>query len=209
MHINLGKNKTTPPDITLGPDILRVVSSSKLLGVAIDNELSWKTHVSTITQSASYRLYLLRRLKSLDFPPAELKEVYTTFILPKLTYASPAWSSSLTATQSNLLEKVQKRACRIIMGPHYSTYQEALATLHLTSLAEHHKQTAQKFGHKLLNHPSHSDLLPSAAPPPRTYPRHRNHLIPIRARTDRYKTSPIPYLVNLINAQPNNSPSTH
>ena len=200
MHINLGANDTHPPAITLGRDVLQVVGAYKLLGITIDNELNWKTHVSTIIQSSSYRLYLLRRLKSLGVPPAELKEVYTTFILPKLTYASPAWASSLTYTQSTLLEKVQKRACRIIMGPQYSTYQEALTTLKLTTLAEHHKQAAQKFGHKLLNHPRHRDLLPPAAPPPRAATRHQNLLKPIRARTDRYKNSPIPYLVRLINA---------
>ena len=53
---------------------------------------------------------MLRRLKTFGMPTLELISIYKTFILPKLTYASPAWSYSLTTTQLARLERVQKRA---------------------------------------------------------------------------------------------------
>ena len=202
MHINLAKTGTTPSDITLGPDILRVVSSAKLLGVTIDDELNWKTHVSNVIKSASYRLYLLRRLKSLGLPPPELKSIFSLFILPKITYASPAWSSSLSNTQKDSLEKVQKRACKIILGSTYTSYDAALQALNMPPLCNVFHSNLERFGRKLLNHPLHRHLLPPPNPKAHRDTRHHNVLVPFRARTERYKHSPIPTIVNILNNPP-------
>ncbi|MPC89285.1 hypothetical protein E2C01_084223 [Portunus trituberculatus] len=94
----LGGNAPTP-QISLGPHPLQVVRSAKLLGVTVYDQLTWKLHVTATMRSAAYTLYMLRRLKSLGTPADELKGIYITFILPKLTYASPVWSTSLTCTK--------------------------------------------------------------------------------------------------------------
>ena len=85
MYINLGADNTTSPAINLALNTLQVVNTAKLLGVIIDDELNWKTHVSYVMKSTTYRLYLLRGLKSLGLPSSELKYIYKLFILPKLT----------------------------------------------------------------------------------------------------------------------------
>ncbi|XP_063886472.1 uncharacterized protein LOC135114506 [Scylla paramamosain] len=110
------------------------------------------------------QLYMLRRLRSLGTPTDELRGVYLTFILPKLMYASPAWSSSLTHTQQLQLESVQKRACRVILGPAYTTYEEALTTLSLSRLSTRHREALEKFGRGLLHHPRLRHMLPPDAP---------------------------------------------
>ena len=210
-HVTINSNKTvvmqfstsntpvTPPAVTIGDHTLQVVDSTKLLGVNLDRKLDWKLHVSLTIKSAAYKLYMLRRLKSLGMPQRELRSIFTIFILPKLTYASPAWSSSLTLTQHRQLEKVQKRAVRIILGESYVSYEEALATLDLSPLSARYEDLMRQFGEKLLIHPRHRDLLPELNPPPRHTVRHHNVLKPIRATTDRYKKSPIPTIVNIIN----------
>lgn len=66
-----------PPAISMNGIPLRMVETTKPLGIT--------------TTSTSYQLYLLRQLKSMGTPSRELVGVYTTFILPKLTYASLAW----------------------------------------------------------------------------------------------------------------------
>jgi len=95
MHFDFASSPTQPPALTKGDHTLDVVHAAKICGVTLDDRL-WDQHVSTIVTSASFRLYMLRRLKSLGVPPSELITIYKTFILPKLT--SPAWSSSLNAT---------------------------------------------------------------------------------------------------------------
>ena len=114
MHFCTSKTTVPAPQLLIGTHPLQVVQSTKLLGVTVNDQLTWKEHVSNIVRAASYRIYMLRRLRSLGTPADELKGVYTSFILPKFMYASPAWSPSLNLTQQQQLERVQKRACRVI-----------------------------------------------------------------------------------------------
>ncbi|MPC66576.1 hypothetical protein E2C01_060725 [Portunus trituberculatus] len=131
---------TIPPHLPLGPHPLQVVQSAKLLGVTVDDQLTWKLHVTATARLTAYRLHMLCRLKSLGTPNDELKGIYITFILPRLMYASPVWSSSLTSTQLQQLDDVQKRAYRIILGrPAYTNYDHALTTLNLSTLATGHQ----------------------------------------------------------------------
>lgn len=199
MHISTSTTQVPPPAVRIGAHHLQVVESTKLLGVTVDCKLNWKQHVNNTVKSASYKLYMLRRLKSLGMPQRELKSIFTIFILPKLAYASPAWSSSLSLTQQRQLERVQKRACRVILGDSYTTYEEALTTLELTTLSERHLHILRQFGTRLLTHPRHRQLLPEENPRPRHAVRHHNKIKPIRAVTDRYKKSAVPTIVKLIN----------
>ncbi|KAK3855453.1 hypothetical protein Pcinc_038150 [Petrolisthes cinctipes] len=143
---------------------------------------------------------MLRRLRSLGTPAGDLKAVYTSFILPSLLYASPVWSSSLNKSQQQQLEKVQKRAYRVILGPAYTSYNNALTTLSLPRLTAMYEQALSKFGEGLLRNPRHRHLLPPDVPPPARATRHQNKLVPLRApRTDRYRQSAVPTLVRKIN----------
>ena len=157
--------------------------------------------MASVVRAASYRLYMLRRLRSLGTPANELKGVYTSFILPKLVSASPAWSSSLNTTQLHQLERVQKRACRLILGPAYVDYNAALTSLSLPTLAEKYHQALTVFGTGLLRSQRHHHFLPPHAPPPTRTTRHTNKLVPLKApRTDRYDgPSAIPTIIRGIN----------
>ena len=199
MHFHTSDVDLAPPQLTVDGHPLQVVQSTKLLGITIDSRLTWKDHTASIVKAASYKLFMLRRLRSLGAQADDLCTIYLSFILPKLMYASPSWSSSLTITLQRQLERVQKRACRIILGSSYTGYQDALNTLGLPSLADRHRNTLRTFAVKLEQHPRHRDLLPPPAPPPRRAVRHHNVITPIRARTDRYKKSPIPSIVNILN----------
>ncbi|ROT81040.1 hypothetical protein C7M84_000199 [Penaeus vannamei] len=142
---------------------------TKILGITH----SWDQHVSTIVTSASFRLYMLRHLKTLGVPPSELITIYKTFILPRLTYASPDWSFSLDAAQLLRLEKVQKRAMKIILGSSYNCYEDALTTLGLTTLSALYQKMLLQFGEKTLNNPRHRHL-----PAPALPPRHTQQAVP-------------------------------
>ena len=145
---------------------------------------------------------MLPRLKSLGKPADELKEVYISFILPKLIYAFSVWSSSLNITQHHQLEKIQKHALRLILGPAYHDYESALNTLNLPRLSIKLEEALMKFGEGLLKHSRHRKLLPPDVPPPIRATRHRNVLIPVKApRTDRFKNSAIPSIVHLLNSK--------
>ena len=121
----------------------------------MDDKLNWKQHVTNTIRSASYKIYMLRRLKSLGTPVDELKEIYISFILPKLMYVSPAWSSCLNKAHHHQLEKIKKHALSLILGPAYNDYKGALNMLNLLRLSVKHEEAPMKFGEDLLKYLTH------------------------------------------------------
>ena len=74
----------------------------------------------------SKRLHILRVLKRGGVPPADLLKVYFALIRSVLEYCCPVWHNALPVKLSDSIERVQKRALRIIFPALH--YQEALAT---------------------------------------------------------------------------------
>ena len=91
---------------------LEQVNVFKLLGVYIDNYLSFKDHCDYIVKTLSPKLGLLSRLSHI-FPGTILKYIYNTTIQPHIDYALSVWggcaSSYILPTQ-----RLQNRAARII-----------------------------------------------------------------------------------------------
>ena len=90
------------------------VHSYKLLGVTIDNNLKWCSHVNSLCAKVSSRLHFLQILKRFSSSTDDLLYFYNySAVRPVLEYACPAWRTSLTKEQSSQIELIQKRAFRI------------------------------------------------------------------------------------------------
>ena len=116
----------------LGSDILPVVSEIKDLGVLIDNQLSFSTHIRGIVGKAKQRIYLLfkcfnSRNKSL------LLKAYVAYILPLFDYCSTIWSPSKLC-EIDLLEDVQRNFTKRLQGMDELSYEERLVKCGLVSL---------------------------------------------------------------------------
>ena len=94
------------------PGDIERVNSVKLLGINLDADFSWKSHVEAITSKATQRLYFLKQLKRAGVPQAQLLYFYTGVIRPVLEYAAPVWNHLLTITQIDQIEAIQRRALR-------------------------------------------------------------------------------------------------
>ena len=84
------------------------------LGVFISADLRWETHIKYIISKAVSRLYFLKQLKRAGLSSSHLLHFYTTVIRLVLEYASPLWHPTLTKSQIERLEAVQRRAIKII-----------------------------------------------------------------------------------------------
>jgi len=100
------------------------VHSFKLLGVVINDSLTWDDHVAAICSKASKRLYFLKLLKRsglttdiyLYVCTDDLTLYYQSVIRSVLEYACHVWHSSLIAAKIDRIESLQRRALRIITG---------------------------------------------------------------------------------------------
>ena len=124
--------------------------------------------------------------------------IYVGYIRPILEYCAPAFHSSLTVEQNNNLEKIQRRVCKIILGPSYITYSNACQVCNLPTFEERRLALCRKFAKSLSNHSICQTWLPKKKNTNITLRR-----IPIyqqfQFKTKRFKNSPLSFLVDILN----------
>jgi len=155
MVVNLNKTKnsygTSVKNVSLTtsspvPGDIERVNSVKLLGINLDADFSWKSHVEAITSKATQRLYFLKQLRRAGVPQAQLLYFYTGVIRLVLEYAAPVWNHLLTITQIDQIEAIQRRALRIIYSYiNGMRYISALYCAAIPSLADRREQLSRKF----------------------------------------------------------------
>lgn len=137
MHYYRGHRDWIPPPITLRmqnsnnpTQVLYPREQVRWLGVHFDRELKFFGHVRTMSAKALKALTALKMLANTrkGLKQTILRTLYTTCILPILTYASPAWwtDASGSKTMIKQLERVQNMALRWICGAFRTTPIRAL-----------------------------------------------------------------------------------
>ena len=101
--------------LRLGNNNIEWTISERLLGVQVDNKLSWSDHAANVAKSFPSKLSLLRRMRFL--PRKQVEDFYTKVILPSVTYGLIVWGSC-NMTHLNNLEKLHARAGKIVYGCH-------------------------------------------------------------------------------------------
>ena len=93
-------------------DNVTIESMLNILGVAIDNNLSWQSHSHNVYASFCKNLALLKRIR--HFLPLHTRKVYyNAHILSKFVYCISIWGNSINIEP---LYKLQKRAAIIILN---------------------------------------------------------------------------------------------
>ena len=132
----------------------------KLLSVHLDNDLKWKSHSFHLFKTGGFLLKYFSLLKRFSKSIQNLKIIYCPYIRPYLEYACPVWHPGLATSQCSKIESIQKRAVKITLGTSYTTYDEGLARLELTTLESQRRFLTMNFGHKCLSSNYHRRFLP-------------------------------------------------
>ncbi|PVD25301.1 hypothetical protein C0Q70_15801 [Pomacea canaliculata] len=108
------QNLATPfPTTQIGAQSITEVQFHKLMGVTIDNNLSWSQHISTTSKNISKKVYQLSRIKHfLDTHTRKL--FYLTHIQSVIDYASTLWDSA-SGSSMKPLASVQRRAIKAVL----------------------------------------------------------------------------------------------
>ena len=124
MVVDFRKIKIVIPPVCIAQQPMSTVKTYKLLGLWIDDDLNWESNTEYIIKKATKRLYFFKVLKGYCAPKNDLKTFYCCVIRSTLEYGAQVWNGNLTQAQRNDIERVQKRALRIII-PGYE-YNRAL-----------------------------------------------------------------------------------
>ena len=102
-----------PPYLAIKGEQIQISESEKLLGVHINNSLTWTSHIEATLKKCNSLLFLLNRIKQyLSVPTRKL--FYNAYILPHLDYCCSIWSNA-NSELINSVVKFQKRAARSIL----------------------------------------------------------------------------------------------
>ena len=100
--------------MTLDGAEIEQVTSYKLLGVTLDQDLTFSDHISSLKAKLSQRIGLLKKIKRY-LPIKERLLYYNALIKPVLMYGSMVWNIC-DAKELHCLLRLQKRAARVILG---------------------------------------------------------------------------------------------
>ena len=176
--------------------------STKILGVIFESTCKWNANTKYLVEKSMPKLWFLRRLKSLGANTQTLTLIYKLFIRQSLELAAPLWTSSLSKTNIDQLEKIQKYATSIITGAQsyqnaYIPYEDRLRDLMLPTLEERRWTLTANFARKLSENPDFNYLLQKRSFNRLT--RNDTKYIQPRANTTRFQRSPVPTYISILN----------
>ena len=93
-----------------------MVESEEDLGIMIANDTSWKEHIVMIVAKANRILGFLKRHCAGLVDNEALLRLYSSLIRSHICYCSQVWAPQSVASQLILIEQVQRRATRFIVG---------------------------------------------------------------------------------------------
>ena len=111
-------------DLEMNGTVIEKVSKTKFLGVMIDEHLTFAPHVQYMKGKISKSLGILYKCKKI-FNQDTLLTLYNSFIYPYFTYCITIWGSTFE-TYLDPIEKLQKRAIRIVAGADRLAHTEPL-----------------------------------------------------------------------------------
>ena len=124
MVFHRARIKTNSNEISIRDNIIPRVSSTKFLGLIIDDQLKWLEHIQYIKNKVSKSVGILCKVQHyLD--QQTLHNLYYTFVYPYLIYGVEIWGNACNSYIDPLI-KLQKKCLRIITFSNYLAHTEPL-----------------------------------------------------------------------------------
>ena len=137
-------------DLTYNKESLNMISNDKILGVFVDNNLTWSNHIMHLTKKKLHQVFgFYQKLKKF-LSQAHRVQFYKSYIQPHIDFCNIVWGSS---SESNKLKifRLQKRACKVILDYNVDDSIEAMNSLKIMSIYDRLYLRKAKFMFKVYN----------------------------------------------------------
>ena len=105
-------------------EYLNMISSDKILGVFVDNNLKWSDHIKHLTKKIVSNIWLLSKIKKF-LSQSHMVQFYKSYIQPHIDFCNVVWGSS-SETNKMKIYKLQKHACKVIVDYNVDDSSEAM-----------------------------------------------------------------------------------
>ena len=202
MIFNFTKDYQFTSRVTLSKKPIEIIEETKVLGVLLNNKLTWDSNTNFIVKRANSRMRLLHKLVDFEVPLPDLLNIYVLYIRSILEQSCQVWHSSLSLENSLDLERVQKNALKIILQENYVNYSNALLLTGLQALSERRATLCLRFAKSCVKNEQTKHMFPLNTNR-KAYDVNTRHLEKyevIYANTERLRSSAIPYMQHLLNS---------
>ena len=111
---------------------ITITTCDKILGIHVDNNLTWNNHFIFLSKKLSSHLWLLSKVRI--YLSIEHRVLfYNAYIKPHIDYCSLIWSNTSSSNISKIT-RLQRRACKLILGHEYNGLSEAFEKLKILSI---------------------------------------------------------------------------
>ena len=119
-------------DLKFSNESLNLISNDKILGVFVDNNLTWSDHIKHLMKKITSNIWFLSKIKTF-LSQAHKVQFYKSYIQIHIDFCNIVWESS---SESNKLKifKLQKRACKIILDYNIDNSRKAMKSLKIMSI---------------------------------------------------------------------------
>lgn len=183
--------RTVLPLAVIDGSPIEQVKQGKILGLTLDEHLTWNHHVDSTLSKCRSNIFLIRRLKSAcRLDTRTVMYLIQSLILPVLGYAYPAWcniGASRRADMARLLRKSLSLAGARGQDEH------ALLSTHLDGIIAKLYDKIKEPSHPL------NYIIPESRP--RTHTTRRNSTEHIKARTEKFSSHFIAKAIRISNSK--------
>ena len=108
---------SSPLELSINNVPIEHVSSVKSLGIFIDENLGWQTHIDKLSKKVASRIGAIRIIRPF-VPPHILHYIYNALIQSHFDYRNRVWDNC-GKTLFDRLQKLQSRAARVLTFSSY------------------------------------------------------------------------------------------
>ena len=199
MIFNFTENYQFNTQLCIDKKPLEQVREDRLLGVVINDKLTWESNTQFIVKKAYKRMIILHNLFKFGLPVKDMVEIYILYIRSVVENSAVVWHSSLKIADRHTIERVQKVALKIILNENYKSYDQALEASGLPTLEQRRIILCQKFASKCLKNEKTCHMFPLNEHSSAMKTRHPEKFYVQPAKTGRLRDSAIPYMQRLLN----------
>ena len=117
----------TQPNFSYDNITIKNVSEEKILGITIDNKLTFKSHLKNICKKANQKLNALARITKFT-SPFQRKTLLNSFIKSQFSYHPLIWMFTSKGLNRKI-NRFHEKSLRLILNDNQSTVDEMLDTL--------------------------------------------------------------------------------
>ena len=149
VYVFFGNNKNVvKPDLVIDNITLKPVKIAKFLGLWLDEDLNWNTHITKLINKIKRNMHLLQVPKNL-FNEHALKTIYHAHIQSHINYGLLIWGTMTIKDKLHQLQLVQDKCISLIN--HTGTLKHRYKKLKIKKLSEQIKLQEIKVGYRLVN----------------------------------------------------------